>query len=153
MQRLGTRRSPVRRSRLRFRPFLAALAALLVLTSCSQLKEQAGDVVEHAIEDAVGGLDLTDGVPEGFPVEAVPIVDGSTRGATKTESDGVVKSVVLVSAENSGPQAQDLLTDAGLQVDHKVGTDGGLLAQLSGNGHEVTLIASGSEVVYVVTES
>src|SRR5699024_8258071 len=59
MQRRGTRRSPVRRSRLRFRPFLAALAALLVLTSCSQLKEQAGDVVEHAIEDAVGGLDLT----------------------------------------------------------------------------------------------
>lgn len=147
------RRSPSRLARIRLRPLLAALAALLVLSSCSQIKEQAGDVVEHAIEDAVTGLDLTDGVPEDFPTEAVPIVDGPTRGATKTNSDGVVKSVVLVSAEDSGGQAQELLTEAGLQVDHKVSAEAGRLVQLSGDGHDVTLIASGSEVVYVVTES
>src|SRR5699024_12262202 len=64
------RSSPSRLARIRLRPLLAALAALLVLSSCSQIKEQAGDVVEHAIEDAVTGLDLTDGVPEDFPTEA-----------------------------------------------------------------------------------
>src|SRR5699024_11687438 len=57
------RRSPTRLGRIRLSPLLAALAALLVLSSCSHIKEQAGDVVEHAIEDAVTGLDLTDGVP------------------------------------------------------------------------------------------
>lgn len=148
-------RPHARRSRsTRVLSLLAALtAALVLLSSCSQLKEQAGNVVEHAIEDAVSGLELTDGLPADFPTSDVPLLDAPAQSATKTGEDGAGKSVVLISAENSGEQARDLLTGAGLEVEQKVSTDAGLLTQLSGNGYDVTLIATDSKVVYVVTAS
>lgn len=131
---------------------LTALATVALVASCAQLKDQASDVVEHAIEDAVDGLELSDGLPQDFPLDQVPVVEGPTQSATKTDSDGAVKIVVLVSAQDAGTRARDRLTDAGLEVDHEVTADAGLLAQLSGHGHDVTLIASGSQVVYVVTQ-
>lgn len=136
------------------RALIAALALLLPMSTvaaCSQAREQAGNVVEHAIEDAIEGLDLTDGLPPGFPTEEVPVVDGPTRGAAQTTEDGPSTWVALVQAEDSGEQARELLTDAGLEVTHTVTTDVGVLAQLSGNGVDVKLIASPSRVVYVVT--
>ena len=130
---------------------LALLLALTTVAGCSQVREQAGNVVEHAIEDAIEGLDLTDGLPPGFPTEEVPVVDGAIRGAAQTTEDGQTTWVAMVEAEDSGERARDLLTGAGLEVTHTVTTDVGVLAQLSGNGVDVKLIASPSRVVYVVT--
>ena len=130
---------------------LALLLPLATVVGCSQAREQAGTVVEHAIEEAIDGLDLTDGLPPDFPAEAVPVVDGNTRGAVKTAADGATTWVAVVDAEDSGEHARDLLTDAGLEITHTVTTDVGVLAELSGNDMTVKLIASPSRVVYVVT--
>src|SRR5699024_2539028 len=136
------------------RALIAALALLLPISTvaaCNQVREQAGTVVEHAIEEAIDGLDLTDGLPPDFPAEAVPVVDGDTRGAVKTAADGQTTWVAVIDAEESAEHARDLLTDAGLEITHTVTTDVGVLAELSGNGMTVKLIASPSRVVYVVT--
>lgn len=140
-----------RRCRYRAVACMAAVTALLLISSCGLLQDRAAGVVEHAIEDAVEGLDLTDGLPQGFPADDVPLIDGPAKGATKTDSDGQVKMVVLVSADDAGEEARDLLTDSGLQIDQTVSTDVGILAQLSGPDRQVTLIASQSQVVYVLT--
>ncbi len=142
--------------RLTARTLIGVLALLLPLTTvaaCNHVREQAKNVVEHAIEEAINGLDLTDGLPADFPAEDVPVVDGTTRGAAKTAEDGRTTWVVLVEAESSGTRARDLLTGAGLEITHTVTTDAGVLAELSGNGMDVKLIASPSRVVYVVTPS
>src|SRR5699024_12605910 len=132
---------------------LALLLALTTVAGCSQVREQAGTVVEHAIEEAIDGLDLTDGLPPDFPAEAVPVVDGVTRGAVRTAADGQRTWVAVIDAEDSGEQARDLLTDAGLEITHTVTTDVGVLAELSGNDMTVKVIASRTRVVYVATPS
>lgn len=145
----------------RRRPAARVLAGLLtlllvpaaLLSACSQVREQAGNVVEHAIEEAIDGLDLTDGLPPDFPTDDVPVVDGPTRGAAKSDQDGRTTWVVLVEADDAGTDARELLLSAGLEVTHTVTTDAGVLAELAGNGVRVKLIASTSRVVYVVSPS
>ncbi|WP_159619892.1 hypothetical protein [Ruania rhizosphaerae] len=136
----------------RIRLFLVALVALaLPISGCQFIEEQAGDVVEHAIEEAVEGLDLTDGLPETFPA-SVPVVDGQTRGATRTTADGS-EWVALVAAEDQGSAAQEAITEAGFEEQHAVSTQSGVLAEYSDDDHHVTLIASATQVVYVVREA
>ena len=130
---------------------LALLLPVALVTGCSQVREQAGNVVEHAIEEAIDGLELTDGLPADFPAEDVPVVDGPVRGAAQTTSDGQQTWVVLVEAEDSGETAREELLAAELEVTHTVTTDAGVLAELAGNGFAVKLIASTNQVVYVVT--
>ena len=140
----------------RARVLIALLAFLLpvaTVASCSQVREQAGNVVEHAIEEAIEGLDLTDGVPPDFPVDDVPMVEGAARGASQTNADGQTSWVVLIEAEDAGEHARELLVDAGFELTHTVTTDSGVLAELSGEDFAVKLIASTSQVVYVVTPS
>lgn len=148
-------RGPGAASRTRSRVLTALLALLLsapALGACSQIQDRAGDLAEHAIEEAIDGLDLTDGLPPDFPAEQVPVTDGRTRGASQTTEDAT-GWVVLVAADSSGAHARDLLTDAGLEVTHTVTVDAGLLAELSGSGYNVKLIATSTQVVYVVTPS
>lgn len=142
------RRGPAARTLIGLLAFLLPMASV---GACSQIKDEAGTVVEHAIEEAVEGLDLTDGLPPDFPTEAVPVVDGPVRGASQTGDGGQVTWVVLVTAENAGEQARSQLTDAGLEITHTVTTDAGVLAELSDDELTVKLIASTSRVVYVVT--
>lgn len=132
---------------------LALLLPLTAVTSCSQVREQAGNVVEHAIEEAIEGLDLTDGVPPDFPVDDVPLVQGPVRGASQTDADGQITWVVLVEAENAGESAREDLLDAGFETTHTVSTDSGVLAELAGHDLTVKLIASTSRVAYVVTSN
>ena len=132
---------------------LALLLAAALVAGCNQVQEQAGNVVEHAIEEAIEGLELTDGVPPGFPGEDVPLVEGPIRGASKTDADGQATWVALVDAEDSGESARQALLDADFEVTHTVTTDAGVLAQLASETFTVKLIASTSRVVYVVTPS
>lgn len=130
---------------------LAVLLPLATATSCNQVREQAGNVVEHAIEEAIEGLDLSDGVPPDFPVDDVPLVEGPVRGASQTDADGEADWVVIVDAEDAGETAREELVRAGYEITHTVSTDSGVLAELAGHGFAVKLIASTSRVVYVVT--
>ncbi len=143
---------PGRRARVLI-ALLAFLLPVAAVTGCSQVREQAGSVVEHAIEEAIEGLDLTDGLPPDFPVDDVPLVEGSVRGASQTDADGQATWVVLVEAEDAGESARQALLDAGFEITHTVTTDAGVLAELAGHGFAVKLIASTSRVVYVVTSS
>ncbi|MBZ2196474.1 hypothetical protein [Occultella gossypii] len=131
---------------------LALLAGVGVgaLSGCDAISGAAGDAVERAIEEAVDGLDLSDGLPEGFPAEVV-VVEGPARGAARTDADGVTTWVALVTAADSGTVARSTLEDAGFEVDNVVTHDAGLIAQLSSDAHDVKLIASDTRVVYVVT--
>ncbi|UFU07525.1 hypothetical protein [Ruania halotolerans] len=126
-----------------------SVVGLLGLSGCSLLQDQAEDVVEHAIEEAVEGLNLTEGVPEGYPGDAVPRVDGEVRGASRSTDEGT-EYVLLVTADDAGSAAADLLEEAGLEERHAVSSESGRLAEYSGDGVHVTLIASGTRVVYVV---
>ncbi|SEE97946.1 hypothetical protein [Ruania alba] len=125
------------------------VVGLLGLGGCSLVQDRAEDVVEHAIEEAVEGLDLTDGLPEGYPAEAVPVVDGDVRGASRTTDEGT-EHVAVVSADDAGSAATDLLEGAGLEERHAVSSQSGRLVEYTGDGVHVTLIASGTRVVYVV---
>lgn len=146
---------PGRTPRSRTARILIALLALLLpaaaMTGCSRVQEEAGNVVEHAIEEAIEGLDLTDGVPPDFPTEDVPLVEGPVRGASQTDADGQHTWAVLVEASDAGESARDLLLDAGFETTHTVTTDSGVLAELTGHGLDVKLVASTDRVVYVVT--
>ena len=122
---------------------LAVLLPLATATSCNQVREQAGNVIE--------GLDLTDGVPPDFPVDDVPLIEGPVRGASQTDADGEADWVVIVDAEDAGETAREELVRAGYEITHTVSTDSGVLAELAGHGFAVKLIASTSRVVYVVT--
>ncbi|UFU02255.1 hypothetical protein LQF12_12160 [Ruania suaedae] len=133
----------------RIRLLLVALLAMtLPVSGCQFVQDQAGDVVEHAIEEAVAGLDLTDGVPESFP-SGVPLVEGPARGASRSTDTGT-EWVVLIEADDQGEAAQEAVEGAGFEEKHAVSTEAGLMAEYSDGAHHLTLIASGTRVVYVI---
>ncbi|TDE88011.1 hypothetical protein EXU48_24345 [Occultella glacieicola] len=136
--------------RRRLGALLLALLATGAVAGCDAISGAAGDAVERAIEEAVDGLDLSDGLPEGFPADVV-VVEGQTRGAARTDADGTTTWVALVSATDSGAAARTALEEAGFTVDNVITHDGGLIGQLSSDAYDVKLIASDTQVVYVVT--
>lgn len=108
--------------------------------------------VQDAVREATGGdVQLSEGVPEGFPTDAVPLIDGSVRGATQTK-DATTHWVVLVSGDVSADEAEQALTDAGFTVDDEVSTaDLGSVMTLSSDAYDVTVVGASDSVLYTVT--
>lgn len=122
------------------------------LTGCSFVEQTVNQTVQDAVREATGGdVELTDGVPEGFPSDAVPLIDGSIRGATQT-SGSSTHWVVLVSGDVSADDAEQELADAGFAVDGEVSTaELGSVMTLSNDAYDVTVVGSSGSVLYTVT--
>lgn len=131
---------------------LACLAIPTALTGCTQIGEGITGGVEQAIEDATGGaldVKLSGGVPDGFPTDAVPLVDGNVMGA-ETTIDGKAGWVVNVTAQDSGDAASEALTTAGFTESGRVSNADGSVVHLSGDGYDVTLVSTPETVIYTV---
>lgn len=128
-----------------------ALTAVPAISGCSLVEDSVASGVEDVIKEATGGLDveLSSGLPDGFPEDAVPVIDGDIFGAATTidEKDAWV---VSVSVKDSGAAARDALVDAGFAVDSEVTSKDGTAAQFSGNGYQVSLVVSSESVIYTV---
>lgn len=149
------------------RPVRAACAALVLtfaVAGCSAEDEIAESAIEEAAEDAGGDVDVDvddDGVtvessdgtvtmggdlPEGFPAEEIPLVDGDVLMAIGAADQGYQVSLDVDAAPaDAMSEARALLEDAGFAVDEE-GVMGGLYtATLSSDTHTVYLTATEAE--------
>lgn len=133
---------------------LVVLGALLVpaLSACSFVEQAVNQSVQDVVKEATGGdVELTDGVPSGFPEDAVPLVEGEVRGATQT-SGSSTHWVVVVSGDVSADAAEQTLTDAGFTVQSEMAqADLGSMTTLTSDGYTVTVVGASSSVLYTVT--
>jgi hypothetical protein len=130
-------------------------AALLVpaLAGCSAIESSVRDGVEQAITDASGGkldVNLKEGVPEGFPSDVVPLVEGSTVGAL-SQIGGKDVWVITVQTPNSGSAARDALVAAGFAVDAEASTGEGSLVTLSSDAYDVKVVVTAESVLYTIS--
>ncbi|TQO21577.1 hypothetical protein FB385_0386 [Paramicrobacterium agarici] len=122
------------------------------LSGCSLVEQTMSQTVQDAVREATGGdVELSEGVPQGFPTDAVPLVDGSIRGATQTQGS-TTHWVVLVSGDVSADDAEQRLSDAGFAVDDEVSTaELGSVVNLSSDEYDVTVVAASDSLLYTVT--
>ncbi len=108
--------------------------------------------VQDAVREATGGdVELTEGVPDGFPTDVVPLIDGSIRGATQTEGSDI-HWVVLVSGDVSADDAKKKLQEAGFTVDGEASTAKlGSVMTMSSDDYDVTVVGASESVLYTVT--
>jgi hypothetical protein len=131
---------------------LVCLAVPAALTGCAQIGETVTGGVEQAIEDATGGaldVNLSGGLPDGFPEDAVPLVSGDVMGASTT-IDGRAGWVVNVTAKDSGDAASDALTGAGFTETGSASNADGSVVHLASDAYEVTVVSSAETVIYTV---
>lgn len=131
---------------------LACLVVPTVLTGCTQIGETITGGVEHAVEDATGGaldVNLSGGLPDGFPQDAVPLVDGDIMGASTTVN-GKAGWVVNVTASDAGDAASEALTGAGFTETSRASNADGAVVNFSSDAHEVTVVSSAETVIYTV---
>ncbi|WP_309649105.1 hypothetical protein [Nocardioides sp.] len=110
-------------------PLLAPLVALvltLALTACGGGDDDAGTTPDSAASSGA----VTGALPEGFPVDDVPLVEGRISQATAGEEAGEDEGfVVILQVDGTGDavlaEAVGLLTDAGFTVTQSVGGDAG----------------------------
>lgn len=135
---------------------LALLAALVLaptLAGCSAIESTVRDAAEQGIRDATGGdfdVNLDEGLPDGYPADAVPVVDGAVSGGRGTV-DGKESFLVSVGATDAGTAAKDALVAAGFTVDGEIGNGEGSIVTLSTAAYDVKLLASPDRVLYTVT--
>ncbi|WP_166983317.1 hypothetical protein [Paramicrobacterium fandaimingii] len=123
-----------------------------VLSGCSFVEQTVNQTVQDAVREATGGdVELTEGVPDGFPTDGVPLIDGSIRGATQTDGSDT-HWVVLVSGDVSADEAKKKLTDAGFSVDGEASTAKlGSVMTMSNDDYDVTVVSASESVLYTVT--
>ena len=131
---------------------VVCLAVPIGLTGCAQIGDGITGGVEQAIEDATGGaldVNLSGGLPDGFPAEDVPLVDGDVMGASTT-IDGKAGWVVNVTAKDSGDAASEALTGAGFTETGRASNADGSVVHLASDAYQVTVVASTDTVIYSV---
>lgn len=95
---------------------LAALVAAIALVSTTTLAGCFGNPVEQIIEGATGGdVDLGGNtLPDGYPVDAVPVVEGEiVMGIGVGDAASKVYNVTVNTTTDPTAQARDLLVGAG----------------------------------------
>lgn len=146
-------------------PFLAlAATAALVLGGCSSDEKQAEDAIEEAAEDAgedvevdVDGDDITiensegtvtmgGDLPEGFPEDDIPLVDGTVIMGIGATGQGYQITIQVDSdVADAVDEASGLLEDAGFTLDES-GSYGDLeTATLSSDAYGVVLSGASAE--------
>lgn len=146
-----------------------ALAALLTvgLSGCfaNPVEQLVQDGVENAVEGAVEGatgtdVDLGGGeLPDGFPTDAVPVIDGEiVYGAGMAVDGGQAWAVMVKVADRDAAYAEvkQLLTDAGFETTMESSAEGGAFAIFTSDAYvaQVTVGESGADGVvaqYAVT--
>ncbi|HXH36827.1 MAG TPA: hypothetical protein VNJ54_20795 [Plantibacter sp.] len=109
---------------------LALLAALVLaptLAGCSVVESTVKGSIEQGIRDATGGdfdVNLDEGLPDGYPAEAVPVVEGTINGGRGTV-DGKETFVVTVQATDAATAAKDALVAAGFTIDGEIANGDG----------------------------
>lgn len=139
-----------------------ALTLTLAVGGCGAEDEVAERLTEEAVEGAAGGdadIDIEDDgvtitdengeqasigtkLPEDFPVDDVPLVEGTVVSATAV--DGATYMVILEvegTPEEAQEQALGMLTDAGFSSDSEMNAEGFFSSELSKDGYGVTLSA------------
>lgn len=146
----------MRRSLALAAPLLTAALALTALVGCSavdnvvggvvdEAKKQVQEQVDKAVGDALGGAGVsTDGeVPEGFPSDAVPLVDGEVQGGATAPEGGGWAVQITIDGIDRFTEAGDLLTAAGYSgtVSNADETSG--FGTWTGPDYTVTITVSG----------
>ena len=142
---------PVKRLQLTLAVFVA-LAVPAALGGCAQIGAGITGGVEQAIKDATGGaldVSLSGGLPDGFPKDAVPLVDGDVMGASTT-IDGKAGWVVNVAATDSGDAASEALIDAGFAETGRASNADGAVVHLASDDYQVTVVSAAESVIYTV---
>lgn len=152
---------------------IALIAALTLVTGCGEAAEKAseeqieeaaeaqGDDVDVDIEDDEITVEGEDGsvtmggkLPEGFPEDDVPLVDGDVVVAMGAEGEGFqVNLAVDGEPEAVFDEAVGLLEDAGFATEDETAV-GAMSASLTSPKYTVSVLASGASgattVSYVV---
>lgn len=141
------------------------MGATLALVGCGGSdEERAEDAIEEAAEEAgedvdvdVDGDDITiensDGtvsmggdLPEGFPEDDIPLVDGDVLLAMGGEGQGWQVSIAVdAGAEDAMAEARGLLEGAGFTVDEEAVMGDMTTATFSSDGYNVYLTAAEAE--------
>lgn len=130
-----------------------ALLAALALSSCSaeSLAERAietsienaggdgadvdfdADTGEFSVETDEGSFSSGGSLPDSFPVDEVPLIDGDLVQAAASEQDGATGYVVLLmvdaSADDAIAEAEQQLVDAGFTSDAELAEVPGMTAR------------------------
>lgn len=146
--------------------WVAALAITSVLVAgCGAGDTVAENAAEKAIEDGVEAdvdIDSDDGsvsvegedgsfssstrMPDTFPVDEVPLIDGEVVTGTTIEDDGGQVWTVALEVDGTAEEAFDtalsLLKSAGFTVEFESRSDLGYTAHLQSGAHAVNLTAS-----------
>lgn len=157
--------------------FAPVLALGLGLAGCGAAEDKVAEKLsEKAIEGAAGGdvdieddgLTVTDedgnqasigtDLPEDFPVDDVPLLDGTVISATAVDG---ASYMVMLEVEGTPEEAQDaalgLLTDAGYTSESEMNSDGYFSSQLTKEGFDVSVTSmegdTAAQVQYVVSVS
>lgn len=160
-------------------PFAAAVSALALLVGgCSGAADKAGDkaaekAIEKAAEDSGEDVDVdvngdevkietsdgtieagTGNLPEGYPQDDVPLVDGEVQMGIATGEGFSVTIAYDGDPAAAFDDAVSRLTDAGLAVEADSAVLGENSAALTGNGYSVLVSASdvtgSTSVTYIV---
>ncbi len=130
-----------------------------------QLEDAGGDDVDIDIDDETVKVETSDGtfeagtgdLPEGYPADQVPVVDGTVMFAVSDGDGGFSVAVEYDgSADEAYAAAEQALTGAGLSPSDEIDTlEGSNSGVFQGNGYEVlvsVIDSAGSPAVnYIVS--
>ncbi len=141
-----------------------ALGSALVLGGCGSDEDRAEDAIEEAAKDAgedvdvdVDGDDITiensDGtvsmggdLPDGFPEDDIPLVDGDIQLAMGAEDEGWQISIYVdVPSDEAVAEGVSLLEGAGFTVDEEAVMGDITTATLSSDAYNVYLTGTAAE--------
>lgn len=137
------------------------LGPALLLGGCGSDEDRAEDAIEEAAQDAgedvevdVDGDDITiensDGtvsmggdLPEDFPVDEIPVVEGDVQLAMGVAEEGWQISIYVdAAAEDAVSEASTLLEDAGFSLDEEATMGDVSTRTLSSDAYNVFLTAT-----------
>ncbi|NQX11320.1 hypothetical protein HQQ80_06765 [Microbacteriaceae bacterium VKM Ac-2855] len=148
---------------IRSLPAAVAIAAVLTIGLSGCFANPVEQLVQNGVQDAVEGavegatgtqVDLGSGgeLPEGFPKDAVPLVEGEIVYAGGVGTDGGQAWAVMIKVADRDAAYADLkqrLTDAGFSVSMESNTEGGAFAIFANDAYTVqaTVGESGADGV------
>lgn len=143
-----------------------AIAVLLSLGLSGCFANPVEQLVQNGVEDVVEGATGTDvdlggagSLPDGFPEDAVPVIDGEIvyGGGVGVEGGQAWAVMVKVTDRDAAyAEVKQLLTDAGFTTSMESNAEGGAFALFSSDAYavQVTVGESGADGVvaqYAVT--
>ena len=131
---------------------MLGVAPTLVACSGNPVEDMVNQGLKQGLGTDAPDIDMNSdgGLPDGYPSDDVPIIDGEISSGFSATQDGQTIYTVQVKAPGGLQSAKEKLIAAGFEVGSDVSQDGTGLVTLEKEPYSVSLTGSDDGVLYLV---